>query len=81
MKELSEQLRGGVVEATQPRFAKYRGGDVSLRIARRLVSQQVVGHLIDSASNNHQRFVRSLLQPSLDFPGYDHGRKCACTSG
>jgi DinB superfamily len=33
--------------------------------------KQVIGHLIDSASNNHQRFVRALLQPSLDFPGYD----------
>lgn len=33
--------------------------------------KQVLGHLIDSASNNHQRFVRATLQGSLDFPGYD----------
>jgi hypothetical protein len=33
--------------------------------------KQVIGHLIDSASNNHQRFVRAALQPALDFPGYD----------
>jgi hypothetical protein len=33
--------------------------------------KQVIGHLIDSASNNHQRFVRAALQDSLDFPGYD----------
>jgi hypothetical protein len=33
--------------------------------------KQVLAHLIDSASNNHQRFVRASLQPSLDFPGYD----------
>jgi hypothetical protein len=33
--------------------------------------KQVLGHLIDSASNNHQRFVRAALQGSLDFPGYD----------
>lgn len=33
--------------------------------------KQVLGHLIDSASNNHQRFVRAALQPSLDFPAYD----------
>ncbi len=33
--------------------------------------KQVLGHLIDSASNNHQRFVRAMLQPSLDFPPYD----------
>jgi hypothetical protein len=33
--------------------------------------RQVMGHLIDSASNNHQRFVRASLQDSLEFPGYD----------
>ncbi len=33
--------------------------------------RQVIGHLIDSASNNHQRFVRASLQDSLEFPDYD----------
>ena len=33
--------------------------------------KQVLGHLIDSASNNHQRFVRAALQSSLEFPHYD----------
>ena len=33
--------------------------------------RQVLGHLIDSASNNHQRFVRASLQDSLEFPSYD----------
>src|SRR4051812_9094491 len=33
--------------------------------------REVVGHLIDSASNNHQRFVRAQLQDDLVFPGYD----------
>lgn len=32
--------------------------------------RQVIGHLIDSASNNHQRFVRAALQDDLVFPGY-----------
>lgn len=32
---------------------------------------EVLGHLIDSASNNHQRFVRALLQDSIDLPAYD----------
>ena len=35
--------------------------------------KQVIGHLIDSASNNHQRFVRLLLQQELSFPGYAQG--------
>ena len=33
--------------------------------------KQVLGHLIDSASNNHQRFVRASLADSLEFPAYD----------
>jgi hypothetical protein len=33
-------------------------------------SKQALGHLVDSASNNHQRFVRAVLEDSLSFPGY-----------
>ncbi len=32
--------------------------------------KQIVGHLIDSASNNHQRMVRLQYNPHLDFPDY-----------
>jgi len=32
--------------------------------------REIVGHLIDSASNNHQRFVRAQFQEDLVFPGY-----------
>ena len=37
-------------------------------------SKQVIGHLIDSAANNHQRFVRAQEGPNLEFPPYiqDH---------
>jgi hypothetical protein len=32
---------------------------------------EIIGHLIDSASNNHQRFVRAAHQNHLVFPGYE----------
>ena len=32
--------------------------------------KQILGHLIDSASNNHQRFVRAQLQREMKFPPY-----------
>ena len=32
--------------------------------------KEIIGHLIDSASNNHQRFVRLQLTESLTFPDY-----------
>ncbi|MFQ3621709.1 MAG: hypothetical protein SNJ78_12295 [Spirochaetales bacterium] len=33
--------------------------------------KEMVGHLIDSASNNHQRFMRLQLVDTLTFPPYD----------
>ncbi len=33
--------------------------------------RQVMGHLVDSASNNHRRFVMGQVQEDLRFPGYD----------
>src|SRR5581483_11097823 len=33
--------------------------------------KQILGHLIDSAANNHQRFIRMQLTPDLRFPGYE----------
>jgi hypothetical protein len=33
--------------------------------------KEIVGHLIDSASNNHQRFVRAQWTDDLVFSGYD----------
>ncbi len=33
--------------------------------------QQLLGHLIDSAANNHQRITRALYQPSVALPGYE----------
>ena len=34
-------------------------------------AKEIVGHLIDSASNNHQRFVRAQLEEDLVFDGYE----------
>jgi hypothetical protein len=31
---------------------------------------EIIGHLVDSASNNHQRFMRARWQEALVFPGY-----------
>ena len=33
--------------------------------------KQIIGHLIDSASNNHQRFVRGVETHGGRYPGYD----------
>lgn len=33
-------------------------------------AKEIIGHLIDSAANNHQRFVRARWQKDLVFDGY-----------
>ena len=33
-------------------------------------AKETIGHLIDSAANNHQRFVRAQFTDDLVFPGY-----------
>ncbi|HYE16484.1 MAG TPA: DinB family protein [Pyrinomonadaceae bacterium] len=34
-------------------------------------AKETIGHLIDSAANNHQRFVRAQFKEDLAFPGYE----------
>lgn len=33
--------------------------------------KEILGHLIDSASNNHQRFVRAQMTDNFSSPGYE----------
>ena len=36
--------------------------------------KEILGHLIDSASNNHQRFVRAALNEAQNFPPYNQDK-------
>jgi hypothetical protein len=71
MRELSEKLTG-TVDAAEPRLRAVSEAESEKPVLKGgWPRKQVIGHLIDSASNNHQRFVRAALQDSLEFPGYD----------
>ena len=62
----------GIVDTTVPRLLAL--GDQASAIRPRpdkWSPREIVGHLIDSASNNHQRFVRAQFQDDLTFTGYD----------
>ena len=39
--------------------------------------KEIIGHLIDSASNNHQRFIRAQQVPKLSFPPYEQNHWAA----
>jgi hypothetical protein len=71
VEQLSKQLLR-LVEAAETRLRRIDEAEtVTPTLPGGWSRKQVMGHLIDSASNNHQRFVRAALQPSLEFPGYD----------
>lgn len=71
MKELSEKLTQAVDAAQTVLRRVTEQESVKPALPGGWSRKQVLGHLIDSASNNHQRFVRAALQPSLELPGYD----------
>ncbi len=59
------------VEAATPRLLSLQAEESALPPAPGKWSpREVLGHLVDSASNNHQRFVRAGFQDDLVFPGY-----------
>ena len=71
MQELADKLLA-VIMAGEPKLRRVSPEESTRPILPGGWSRkQVLGHLIDSASNNHQRFVRACLQESLEFPSYD----------
>ena len=71
MRDLAAELRA-VVDGAGPRL---RALDDALAAAPRgagkWTAKEILGHLADSAANNHQRFLRApLAAGELVFPGY-----------
>jgi hypothetical protein len=69
--EVAQDLRRLVAEY-EPRFLAV--GEESAGAAQepgKWSYKQVLGHLIDSAANNHQRFIRMQMNRELRFPGYE----------
>lgn len=65
MPTLAEQLRS-LVEQEVPRLGALTESAVSLRPGPEAWSpKEILGHLIDSAANNHQRFVRAQAVPDF----------------
>lgn len=69
--EAAQDLRN-VVEAYEPKFlaiAEEAAGPAPA--PDKWSRKQILGHLIDSAANNHQRFIRLQTTAELRFPGYE----------
>jgi hypothetical protein len=71
VKDTANQLRRTVDEASAA-MARMKSDEVSLRWRPDGWSKkEILGHLIDSAANNHQRFVRAAYHAAASFPTYD----------
>jgi len=71
MRDIAQQLKEfiGVIE---PQLSKINEDDLELKPSLNEWSKkEILGHLIDSAANNHQRFVRAVYQVADQFPTYD----------
>jgi hypothetical protein len=63
------------VEQSEPMLEKMNAADTAMRPhPGKWSKKEILGHLLDSASNNHQRFVRAALAGNLVFPGYEQAR-------
>jgi hypothetical protein len=70
MKQLGDEL-SDVVEAATRRLRGIEKAEAARKPAPdRWSKQEIIGHLVDSAANNHQRFVRALLGGGVSFPAY-----------
>ena len=70
MKTASEELKS-TVTTTAERLRHIDEAAAAVRPAPGKWSiKEILGHLIDSAANNHQRFVRLQLAGRVELPGY-----------
>lgn len=71
MQDAAEDLRQTVTEAAE-RLRIISDDESAVRPAPGKWSpREIIGHLIDSAANNHQRFVRAQFVDHLSFDGYE----------
>jgi hypothetical protein len=71
MEEVLEDFVRTVEEASARMLSMSEAEASASRGEGKWSAKEVVGHLVDSASNNHQRFVRAQFREDLVFPGYE----------
>ena len=73
-RQMATRLRAEVATATPSlRAVSEEAADTPIA-AGKWAPKEILGHLIDSAANNHQRFVRAEEGETLRLPGYAQDR-------
>jgi Txe/YoeB family toxin of Txe-Axe toxin-antitoxin module len=77
-KEIARELKKIVSDVT-PKFSIIPESESMRRPSSDKWSRkQILGHLIDSASNNHQRFIRGQMSSEIKMGGYEQDRWVTC---
>jgi hypothetical protein len=63
MKDVADDLRAEVRRATERLRGLSESDAVASRGDGKWTRREILGHLVDSATNNHQRFVRTVCEP------------------
>jgi hypothetical protein len=71
MKDALEDFRDTLEGAQARLLALTEDESEARRAPGKWSPKETLGHLIDSAANNHQRFVRAQFSDDLVFPGYE----------
>jgi hypothetical protein len=74
MTKAAEDLRAVVSDTSKKLQALSEEDVMRSRGAGKWVKKEILGHLIDSALNNQERFVRAQMTDRLVWPGYEQDR-------
>jgi len=71
MKDIARQIRS-LISTVEPELSRMNHDEMRFKPdPHKWSKKEILGHLIDSAANNHQRFVRAVDKVAGQFPTYD----------
>ncbi|MCX7876890.1 MAG: hypothetical protein N2321_12110 [Melioribacteraceae bacterium] len=63
-----------LIEEYFQRLNQISESDAAIKLNDKWSKKEIIGHLIDSASVNHERFIRAQFKDDLIFPGYNQDK-------
>ena len=72
---IAQQISSSLLKTVEDLVARFDGKDEAWASRKpapdKWSAKEIIGHLLDSAANNHQRFVRVQYVAEKVFPGYE----------
>ena len=74
MKKIGEEIRRAIEESIGELSKISEEAARKKKMPKSWSKKEIIGHLIDSAANNHHRIVRAAYNAAADFPPYDQNK-------